>query len=138
MDRLSPSGVSIRRLILLITDFDTPGKRIIMVPETGKGEDEAMVSSDILVNLNSDIYVRNQFPDYVEAEIDSTDPLVPALNELFGQNLLVRRFLLPGAGTAPVRHLIQTMQFSPQNEDDRESVRMNEYNRSVVVLRSFA
>lgn len=64
-----------------------------------------------------------QFPDYLEADIDSTDTLVPSLNELFGQQLLLQRFLLADAGTPPIRRPVHVVQFSPI-EDDRESVRV--------------
>uniref|UniRef100_A0A914HF92 WD_REPEATS_REGION domain-containing protein n=1 Tax=Globodera rostochiensis TaxID=31243 RepID=A0A914HF92_GLORO len=67
------------------------------------------------------------FPDYLEAEIDSTDPLVPSLNELFGHALLSHRFLLPGVecppatAIVPSRQRIGQVQFA-HIEDDRESI----------------
>jgi hypothetical protein len=60
-----------------------------------------------------------QFPDYIEAEIDSTDPLVPAFSELFGQSLLAQKFLQAGVTPLP-RRAANLVQFAIQ--EDLESV----------------
>jgi hypothetical protein len=74
--------------------------------------------------MNKNCPFKTQFPDYVEAEIDSTDPLVPALNEQFGQALLAQKFLLPDAIFPPRR--LQLIQFAI--EEDQESVSLFQWH----------
>lgn len=57
------------------------------------------------------------FPDYLEAEIDSTDPLVPAFSELFGHTLLAQKFLLPDAPVPPPKR-VQLVQFAIEWEQE--------------------
>jgi hypothetical protein len=61
--------------------------------------------------------IPNQFPDYLEAEIDSTDPLVPAFSELFGHTLLAQKFLLPDAPVPPPKR-VQLVQFAIEWEQE--------------------
>ena len=78
------------------------------------GSDEDTVSFWFSFYFHSKL----QFPDYLEAEIDSTDPLVPSLCEPFGQTLLIQRFLQPDA--VPPQQRFHLVQFGI--EEDQESV----------------
>ncbi|KAL3070451.1 hypothetical protein niasHT_032241 [Heterodera trifolii] len=106
--------------------------------KTGGEPAEVTAGNKKRIHLTEDFCEKSEeeeqsFPDYLEAEIDSTDPLVPSLNELFGDDLLVRRFLLQDDGDAShPRMPPNVMSYQRQNnycptqfgfiEDDRESI----------------
>ncbi|KAL3114418.1 hypothetical protein niasHT_017282 [Heterodera trifolii] len=109
---------------------------LLHILKTGGEPAEVSAGSKKRSQLTEDFCEKSEeeeqsFPDYLEAEIDSTDPLVPSLNELFGHDLLVRRFLLQDDGDAshprmPPMPSQRQNNYCPAQfdfiEDDRESI----------------
>uniref|UniRef100_A0A1I8BUB7 LisH domain-containing protein n=1 Tax=Meloidogyne hapla TaxID=6305 RepID=A0A1I8BUB7_MELHA len=62
------------------------------------------------------------FPDYLEAEIDSTDPLVPGHSELFGKRLLIKNFLSRPLPPSLAKYYLPLSQFTIEEEGQRENV----------------
>ncbi|KAL3092640.1 hypothetical protein niasHS_007849 [Heterodera schachtii] len=109
---------------------------LLHILKTGGESAEVSAGSKKRIQLTEDFCEKSEeeeqsFPDYLEAEIDSTDPLVPSLNELFGHDLLVRRFLLQDDRNAshprmPPMPSQRQNNYCPAQfgfiEDDRESI----------------
>jgi len=81
-------------------------------------EDAVLIFSFILKLIIS--YIK--FPDYLEAEIDSTDPLVPGHSELFGKRLLIKNFLSKPLPPSLAKYYLPLSQFTIEEEGQRENV----------------
>uniref|UniRef100_A0A915M7H0 LisH domain-containing protein n=1 Tax=Meloidogyne javanica TaxID=6303 RepID=A0A915M7H0_MELJA len=66
--------------------------------------------------------LEDAFPDYLEAEIDSTDPLVPGHSELFGKRLLIKNFLSKPLPPSLAKYYLPLSQFIIEEEGQRENV----------------
>lgn len=66
--------------------------------------------------------MEDSFPDYLEAEIDSTDPLVPGHSELFGKRLLIKNFLSKPLPPSLAKYYLPLSQFTIEEEGQRENV----------------
>jgi len=81
------------------------------------------LEDSVLIFFNfKTIIIFIKFPDYLEAEIDSTDPLVPGHSELFGKRLLIKNFLSKPLPPSLAKYYLPLSQFTIEEEGQRENV----------------